>query len=390
MTAERRPKGEGSIGERADGKWIATTELPRGLDGKRRRKVREFDSQKAAYVGLRVLQKEVAGGDASNPRITLNEIIEKYLSEGVNPSAREVTIAGYEYVLRHYVGEVMGKRRFSDVNEALVLKWRAHLRASGMSTRTIRLSNQQFNALYRWAARHTYASTNPVESAGPVTGPKGRRGNGLEHEQARAYLSAAAGDELETLVIVALGLGLRRSETAALRWSVIDLERATLHVSRGVVEFSRNGRTVVVEDEPKTESSDRHLPLPPFVVDALRRRKDSQMASRAALGLKWSESTYVFANDDGTLPLPSTLTHRFAAFKKRHSLPSVPLKDLRHSTAHLMLSALIPLESVSQVLGHSSVAITKDVYGGVVRELTERAMADYADYLGSSRLDKES
>lgn len=372
MSAGRRPKGEGSIFQRADGVWIASLDMPRTLDGKRRRVTRQCATEKIAYSTLRELRKHSEAGNLASPNVQLLAVIDAYLQHGIAASVREGTRAGYEYTLRQYVVPKLGRRKVAEVSPALVTKWRDALAAEGKSKRTIEGANQQLRAMFDWARRRELATTNPVRDAGAVTQGAGKRPTvRLDAEQARAYLAAAVGDKYELPVLTLIALGLRRSELVGIRWGDVDLEAGTIHIQRSITEFKKSSGTGVAVGKTKTELSNRVLAVPSYLLESLKRHR---LASGTGQG-------YVFADADGTLPYPSTFTSRFASFKKRHALPTIPLANLRHTCANLMLEFGVPLEGVSQQLGHSNLTITKAVYAGAIRRLDTEARDVYETFL---------
>jgi integrase len=68
------------------------------------------------------------------------------------------------------------------------------------------------------------------------------------------------------------------------------------------------------------------------------------------------------------------------------SLPTLesdprPLSTLRHTAATVMLLNGVPLKVVSEILGHSSIAITADIYGHVSPEVSRDALARLSEAL---------
>jgi len=87
----------------------------------------------------------------------------------------------------------------------------------------------------------------------------------------------------------------------------------------------------------------------------------------------WQESGYVFTSSTGTPLDPSNVRSAFAQLCQRAALGHWTIHELRHTAASLMLSAGVPLHVVSDVVGHSSITVTKDVYGHLVADDRERA-----------------
>lgn len=144
----------------------------------------------------------------------------------------------------------------------------------------------------------------------------------------------------------------------ALTWSDVDLDAAVLRV-RGTL-----GRVAgeLVVTEPKTAKSRRVLRLSPGVVALLRSHRKTQMAERIKAANVWHESGFVFTTENGQPVDPRNLLRALKAAAGRAGLDGVGVHTLRHSAASALLEQGIGLKTVSEMLGHSSVAITGDVY----------------------------
>jgi integrase len=109
------------------------------------------------------------------------------------------------------------------------------------------------------------------------------------------------------------------------------------------------------------------------------RHRKRQAQERLAFGAGYSDSGLVFCREDGTPITPHLFSLAFETRAKQAALPRIRLHDLRHTHATLALRAGEPAKVVSERLGHSSVAITLDVYShadpGLQRGTAERVAA---------------
>jgi integrase len=191
--------------------------------------------------------------------------------------------------------------------------------------------------------------------------------------------AADAGDRLAALWMVLATTGLRRGEASGLRWSDIDLDRATLTVR---VQLVRHGRNLVLT-EPKTERSRRSIRLSTRTVAALRAHQARQQEERLAAGPAWQEwhdEGLVFTRPDGAPLSPANLRLPLNQALRRAGLPHLRVHDLRHTAATILLRASIPVSTVSAMLGHESAALTYRVYAHVIPDDQQRA-ADAIDEL---------
>jgi len=163
---------------------------------------------------------------------------------------------------------------------------------------------------------------------------------------------------------------LRQAELLGLRWRDLGLDLASLSVTQ--VLYKRKG--VCQFKEPKSEHSRRRLDLLPSLALFLREYRTERQVELLLLGKPLSKDDLVFSNVDGTPMDPGTLTHNFARIARRAGLPGTRFHDLRHTFASLMLLAGTHTKIVSEMLGHSSVAFTLDVYSHVIGGLQQAAM----------------
>lgn len=176
----------------------------------------------------------------------------------------------------------------------------------------------------------------------------------LDAEGVNVYLDAFAGHFLEPIVTLALAAGLRRSELAALQWSDIDFTHHAVRVTKGL---HQSGGEVWVEP-PKSKQSKREVVLPEWAADTLK-----SLRGVGSIGCM----------------KPDELSRRYKEHVKASGLVYIPLKNLRHSSATVLLDAGVPLDAISKRLGHSDINITSSTYTRphrVVDELAAKAMGE--------------
>lgn len=120
----------------------------------------------------------------------------------------------------------------------------------------------------------------------------------------------------------------------------------------------------------------RTVALPPAAVAALRAHRDRQSFERQRLGDGWADYGLVFCTPLGTAISGSTVAHAFKRALERAGLPrSIRFHDLRHAHATLLRQAGVDLKTVSERLGHSTIAITADLYTHAVSHADADAAA---------------
>jgi integrase len=191
----------------------------------------------------------------------------------------------------------------------------------------------------------------------------------LHPAQLRTLLAACESDPIGPLVTVAATTGLRQGELLGLTWS--DVEEGTLTVRRALARARDGGWEL---SPPKTSRSRRSVRLPAAAVAAFARQRELQEQDRAAVGNAWQDvEGIVFTDPVGRYLRGYNVTKAFQKLLMAASLPSVPFHALRHSAATALLSEGVPLRVVADVLGHSTIVVTANVYAAVVPELRREA-----------------
>lgn len=167
---------------------------------------------------------------------------------------------------------------------------------------------------------------------------------------------------------MALTAGLRQGELLALRWADVDLERASLRVVASMIRIVGQEPQL---GEPKSHRSRRQVELSAGALDALRRHR----TANPSIG-------FVFARADGR-PLPVTTTwKRWRRLLAAAGVRPIRFHDARHTAATLLLGRGVHRKVVSEMLGHSTVAITLDVYSHVTPAMHREAARVMDDLLG--------
>ena len=148
-----------------------------------------------------------------------------------------------------------------------------------LSSRSVSHLFSTLRTFLRWSVKMGLLVRNAADAVDPPRFER-KEMRVLDAAGVARLLRAAHGSELQTIVAVAVGTGLRRGELLALRWSDINLDARRLTVRRSLETVKGVTRT----KPPKTARSARTIALPPFVVGALREGLRHQDELRRASG----------------------------------------------------------------------------------------------------------
>ncbi len=108
-------------------------------------------------------------------------------------------------------------------------------------------------------------------------------------------------------------------------------------------------------------------------VEALRSHRARQLEERIAAGPLWRDLDLVFAGRRGGYLHEVDVYESFGAVLAAAGLPKIRFHDLRHTAATLMLARGVHPKVASEMLGHSTVAITLDLYSHVTPTMQREA-----------------
>ena len=171
--------------------------------------------------------------------------------------------------------------------------------------------------------------------------------------------------------------GLRRGEIIGLRWAEhVDLPNRELVI--------RKNRTNSGDGDTKTDAGRRRIALDDRAVGALVAWQIAQEAERQAWGPAYVESGYVFTYENGEPLKPQYVTRLFEKLRLRAGLPKMTFHGQRHQAVSLMIASGADLPVISKRVGHSSTAITSDLYAHLFRS-KDREVANNASALVPAR-----
>jgi integrase len=373
---QRRTWGEGTVYEFRPGAWLAQVRV-----GGRRLSA-TGPSATAAQQRLTAkveAERRAAAGGVVEPVATVPTVGE-YLTawvEGLRTSRarKPSTWRRYESVVRLHLVPFLGARRLDELSTHDVLDLLGTARAGGTSGR--RQGDTSLHHLHsvlrsgiQRAVDEGLLDRNVVRL---VEAPPMRHRDRviLSAAQAGRLLRAARGARLEAAIVLGVCTGMREGEILGLRAADVDLAAGCLHVRKSAGR-DYEGRPAL--DDPKTERSRRRIDLPQVAITALRAHMERDAPATLTL----------FPSARGSI-LSGTnfLRHHFHPVLRAARLPRMPFHDLRHSAATILQEMGVDEVTISEVLGHSTPAITTRLYGHATPRLRREAAARMDAALGA-------
>jgi integrase len=358
MSKRSRAANEGSIYKRRDGRWVGVIHVG-WLNGKRQRNSYYGRTQHDVVEKMKApLHNQQRGIPIAFERQTVGEYLRGWLG---TLTVRPRTLSRYEEFVRLHIEPTIGRIQLANLNAQQLEALYAEKRKS-LSAASVHHLHVVIHEALDKAARQGAVARNVAVLVDPPTVER-KEMKVLSRDEARRLLDAVKGTRLEALYTLALA-GLRQGELLGLRWKDVNLETGSLSVTHTLQKLG--GEFVFAE--PKSKSSRRRVSLGETERAALREHRRRQLEEGV---VPWQG--LVFCSEQGGPIDGKGLLKSFHRLLKRVGLPRVRWHDLRHTAATLMLASGVHQKIVSEMLGHSTTAITMDLYSHVTPTMQAEA-----------------
>lgn len=368
----------------------------------------------------KVLHGDIYDGD----HITFDSFVKVWEANwiAVQMKKGELTQTTYDNYLRHlriHVLPYIGHMKINKIKALHIQRILNDMTMKGLAPKTVKYTFTSVNSVFTFAYKKDFIDQNPCARCDV---PQTKRDQKLHYftvEQAKRFLEAMkreypvihkahkrtltqTGEEyvvpdyvqkqtistqFQAFFYLAIYGGFRRGELCALRWNDIDFKKQTVRIDEA---FAKTTKGQMIKG-PKTEAGNRTVKLPKICFDVLAEWRKEEIEIMFKLGTAWKgskqmesfENSFVFIQTDSGEPMNlDTPYHKFkeiCAFynstceKEEDQLPNIRLHDLRHTSATLLISQNVDIETIAHRLGHSKASVTLDIYGHPLKEMDEKA-----------------
>jgi integrase len=290
--------------------------------------------------------------------LTFEQFVQQKWQPAILPITRVSSAKHYEYDLDRYLIPVLGAIPLSGISREKVQAFLAHKCQEGYAGSTVHSMRTTLSKVLQSAVDWDYLEQNPargirIGDRAPVLERKF-----LDPEQIRQLLPALP-EPCRTLVLLAVGSGMRIGELLALRWKHVDFLRSVISIRESLYRGRFGG--------PKTRSSRRDVPMSEPVRQAL-------LAHRARSQNPRSEDLLFTSRAQTPANAKNLLRRVLQPTCKRLDLPLVSWHSFRHTHATLLSETGESLKTAQAILGHSDLETTLKVYTHVIPESQRRAI----------------
>ncbi len=359
-----------------------------------------------SLVALRVREKELnlAYDQGLDPvkaaKITLNDVVDRYLSQKYN--LKPTTKGNYIYMYDRFVRESFGKRKIKEIRYSDCKKfYYSILEQQQMKAYTLDNINTVLHPAFQMAIRDGLIATNPTDGVmneikRSKLWDKPKR-KALTIPEQKAFMDFLKNDrEYEgwlPIITVLLGTGMRIGECLGLRWEDLDFEKRLISVNHNMTDRPDDkGVCRKRIQTPKTEAGTRTIPMIEEVFQAFLTEYEIQKC----LGFCEEEidgySGFVFSTAAHTVYIPSAINNAIsraikayneketeAAKKEKREpllLPKFSCHHLRHTFCTRFCENETNIKVIQSVMGHADIQTTMDIYADCTDDKKQEVMAN--------------
>lgn len=339
-------RGE-NIYKRKDGRWEGRYKLD-GFSGKY--KYVYAHTYKETKEKLRELKTKQYS--QSKKRILVSSLCEEWL-EFKKQDIKESTYIKYRNIILKHIKPIIGHLYTNSLRDEDMQKYALLLKNKGLSNKSVRDILSAVSAILKYAKKiGVYTDNIHIEDLYPKSEKiQIRILPDDERIRLESYL-LKSNEPAKFGILLALYSGMRIGEICALKWSNINLETETISVVQTLQRLQdreNKGKTKILISEPKSQSSKRIIPIPAFLTELLRKIKPQNPCA-------------YFLTGNLSLIEPKTLQNKYKRCLKECDIPYINFHTLRHTFATRCVQVGFDIKSLSEILGHSSVGTTLNLY----------------------------
>lgn len=348
------------------------------------------------------------GIQVEESKLTINDMYYRWVQ--IKRGLKDNTFTNYKYMYTQFVAPGFGNRKLRDLKRSDVRAFYNTLKDErNIKTSTIDSIHTVLHQVFQLAVDDEYIRYNPSDNA--LQELKKAHNN---DETKRHALTLQQQNLLENFLskqnqyhkwypvfIAMLYTGMRVGEITGLRWCDVDLEAETISVNHTLVYYSRSDRLDGLSfavNTPKTKAGERIIPMLPQVKKALLMEREYQtecgIKCRAVVD---GYTDFIFINRFGDTQHQGTLNKalrriirdcNYEVLDNTHddqtvTLPPISCHNLRHTFATRLCEAGVNIKAMQDVLGHSDVKTTMNIYAEATKDFKCEEMSKFADFFSA-------
>lgn len=366
----KKSNGEGSIYKRKDGKYTGQITIGRDSTGKLIRKTVYGNTKTDVLKKLTQLQAKVFTGTYFEPsKLTLEQWLQSWFETYKEISLRPQTKELYCTLINKIINPRIGWMKLCEIKPIHIQDLVNRLHKEGYSSSTIQKIKNILNPAFKIAIVNKLIPESPIQNI-QMPEKREKQIRAFTKAEQTKFIEAAKRSYFYEAYIIALNTGIRCGELLALNWDDIDFNNGEIKVNKTIITVKdASGKFVVqIQHMPKTQSSERTVPLP---INCIKILKDLR---KKRLSKNFNDNNIVFCSKVGTYVFPKNFRRSMDVVTSKAGIEKCGTHVLRHTYATRLFEAGVDIKTVSELLGHSKIEITLNIYTHVFKDDKKEAV----------------
>lgn len=301
-------------------------------------------------------------------------------------NCKESTLNQYMNSYKRYIKPEFGKRKIKLLRTEQLQAFSNRM-ASKYSATVFRECNFLLYDALQQAVKSRIINRNPMEFVNmPKTKERKKKG-ALSADQQRAFLNEAKSCEYYRLFKLSTLTGMRIGEIIGLQWSDVDFKNREIHITHTMSFISGKGQYL---DTPKSKASQRTIPMIESAYTLLKEQRVEQLKKKLELGQYWAPAAgmenLVFTSQNGTAIYDTNIRTAMRRICDKLNDQGIDrynctFHTLRHCFATRCIENGMEPKTLQTILGHTTLAMTMDLYCDVMEQTKKDAMHKIANAL---------
>lgn len=297
------------------------------------------------------------------------EWLQNFKADRVRPS----TMDNYDTYFRLHILPYIGHIKLKDLTTLNVQRLYLQLERKGLSPKSIHDIHGTIHGMLDKAVKMDLLHRNVSRNC-ELPRVIRHEMHPLNKEEMVRFMELAKDDPYYLMMRFDFFTGLRESELIGLSWDCVNFEKHTLRVYRQFIRIASGPDKGKMVYTPLKNSKERTITLTTSAMNVLKEAKRKQSEMRLRAGSSWAnEYNMIFTRENGRFVRFKTLYVHFKNIVKKMGRPEVRVHDIRHTFALLSLQSSVDPKTLSEALGHATVAFTLDVYGHSNEDMKQQA-----------------
>ena len=290
-------------------------------------------------------------------------------------TVRKSTLTSYMDRYNANIKEYIGNMVISEVKPMHCQNILNNMVSKGYSTASITLTRVILHSVFSSALENEMILKNPVTKSVKFQVNRKKRVRVLTVDEQKKFLETAKTSVYYKQYQFILQTGLRIGELIGLKWEDIDFEKKIMSVHRTAKFYTAGSFSI---SEPKSMSGYRTIPLTDLAYNILKDIK-KECKDKKIINLDFKD--YVFLNKNGRPPINMSYNKSLISICKRAGIEKISAHTLRHTFATRCIEANMRPKTLQQILGHSNLSVTMDLYVHVTEESKEQEILKFENYI---------